>query len=942
VHRPGPGHRGRRRAALSTPPDAPPGSGVVGRERELATLRAFLRDDDVHGTLVLSGWPGIGKTTLWEAGVEEARRDGARILSARPSDAEARLVFGALIDVLDPVGSDELEGLPAPQLEALEVALLRRMPTGDPAPASAVAVGLLNALRTLSDHDRLLVALDDIQWLDEASASALAFAARRLEGDRVRFLLARRPGRATALEQALEPRGIERLELGGLSLGGTRRLLLERLGLSLSRPVMRRLYDATLGSPLFALEVGRTLVADGVPSIGAELPVPERVEELLGTRVAALPEAPRRLLTIVALSPDLRLGQLTQLADEGALAEAVEAGVLVVDGDHVRASHPLIAAAAARDYPAAERPALHRLVAETVPDGELRTRHLALAAEEPDAALAATVSEAASAAARRGAAQAAAELADQALRLTPDDDPARIDRLLELGHLLEVAGEKQRMSDLLTPVVDSLPPGLARARAWFLLTGGDVRSNREILDFFEKALAESTEDPRLRAAVLGELAANVAAVRVERIGMTEAWAEEALALARSVDDDAERPVLYALAWARTLGGRPVDDLCDRFRELTEESAYYMAPSPERVAVQRLVWRGSIQEARDALTRLLDMADERGEPSSYALQRLHVCELELRAGGWDAAARLLDEWAESSDKTLLLWPMYERCRALLAVGRGDTADAVRWADEAIARAKQTGCNWDRLEATRALGMSRLLSREPELAAEALRWVWAHTENEGVDDRGAFPAAPELVEALVELGEVEEATAVVERLAELAEAQDHPWGITTSRRCRALIGLTAAYDDGTVDELEEVARAYASLGLRFEAARSLLALGRAQRRHRKWGAARDTLERAAAGFEELGSTGWGDAARDELARVGARRTPDAGELTAAESRVAELAAQGLSNKEIAQALVVTVSTVEFHLSKTYAKLGIRSRAQLASRLVSAAAVEREPQP
>ncbi len=212
---------------------------------------------------------------------------------------------------------------------------------------------------------------------------------------------------------------------------------------------MRRLYDATLGNPLFALELGRTLVADGVPSIGAELPVPERVEELLGTRVAALPEAPRRLLTIVALSPDLRLGQLTELAGESALTQAVEAGVLVVDGDHVRASHPLIAAAAARDCPAAERRALHRLVAETVPDGELRTRHLALAAEEPDAALAATVSAAASAAARRGAAQAAAELADQALRLTPDDDPARVDRLLELGHLLEVAGEKQRMSDLL-------------------------------------------------------------------------------------------------------------------------------------------------------------------------------------------------------------------------------------------------------------------------------------------------------------------------------------------------------------------------------------------------------------------------------------------------------------------------------------------------------------
>jgi DNA-binding CsgD family transcriptional regulator len=879
---------------------------------------------------VLTGWPGVGKTTLWESGVDEARRDGRRVLSARPSDAEARLAFGGLIDVLDPVGADELATLATPQLEALEVALLRRAPTGDTAPASAVAVALLNALRSLSDRDPLLVALDDVQWLDEASASALAFAARRLDGDRVRFLLARRPGNATPLEQALEPRGIRRLELGGLSLGGTRRLLLERLGLSLSRQVMRRTYETTLGNPLFALEIGRTLVADGVPSIGAELPVPERVEELLGTRVAALPDAPRRVLTMVALSPDLRLGQLTALADEGALAEAVEAGVLVVDGDYVRASHPLMAAAAARDYPAPQRRELHRRIAEVVADGELRTRHLALAAGAPDAALAATVSAAAAAAARRGGAQAAAELADHALRLTPADDPARVDRLLELGGYLEVAGEKERMSDLLEPVVDALPPGPARARALFLLTGGAVESNREILDLFERALAESAEDPRLRAAVLGELAANVAAVRVERIAMTDAWAEEALALARSVDGDAERPVLYALAWARSLGGRPVDDLCVRFRELTEQSAFYMAPSPERVAAQRLVWRGSIREARDALGRLLDMADERGEPASYALQRLHVCELELRAGGWDAAARLLDEWAESSDDALLLWPMYERCRALLAAGRGHTADALRWAREAISRGKETGSAWDQLEATRALGIARLLAREPGPAAEALRWVWAHTEREGVDDPGAFPAAPDLVEALVDLGELVEAEEVSSRLTGLADAQAHPGGRATALRCHAVIRLAGSYDDGSVEDLEHVAREYASLELRFDAARTRLVLGRALRRHRKWGAARSMLLLAAEAFDELGSPGWAASTRSDVERVGARRPPPAGALSPAERRVAELAAQGLANKEIAQALVVTVSTVEYHLSKTYAKLGIRSRSQLAARL------------
>ena len=218
------------------------------------------------------------------------------------------------------------------------------------------------------------------------------------------------------------------------------------------------------------------------------------------------------------------------------------------------------------------------------------------------------------------------------------------------------------------------------------------------------------------------------------------------------------------------------------------------------------------------------------------------------------------------------------------------------------------------------------------------MWEHTEREGVCDPGAFPVAPELVEALAEQGELDEAGAVAARVEELAEQQDHPWARATARRCAAQTALALVYGDAAVTSLERAADEYARLGLGFDSARSLLALGRAQRRHRKWGAARETLERAAAAFDELGSPGWAEAARSELGRVGARRPSPAGELTPTEHRVAELAAQGLANKEIAQALVVTVSTVEFHLSNIYAKLGVRSRTQLAARLAAPA----EPSP
>jgi DNA-binding CsgD family transcriptional regulator len=237
-------------------------------------------------------------------------------------------------------------------------------------------------------------------------------------------------------------------------------------------------------------------------------------------------------------------------------------------------------------------------------------------------------------------------------------------------------------------------------------------------------------------------------------------------------------------------------------------------------------------------------------------------------------------------------------------------------------------WDRLEALRAIAIAALLEHQPARAADALRAVSEHTVREHVDEPGVFPFAPDLVEALAELGALAEAAAVTERLGRLAAAQQHPWALAASRRCTAVIELASGpYDERQAAQIEGAAADLGALGLAFDHARTLLGLGRARRRARKWGAARRTLEQAASLFDELGSPGWADQARAELARIGARKPQQIGELTPTEQRVAELAAQGLSNKEIAQALFVTVNTVEAHLSHAYAKLGIRSRAQLA---------------
>ena len=406
-----------------------PGLGhqVVGREAELAQLHAFLYVDPGGAAFVLVGYRGIGKTTLWEKGVEAARQRGMRVLAARLSDAEARLAFSALIDLFDGVASEELAGLPPPQLHALDVALLRAVSAVGAPETHAVGVGCLNALRAVATSDPVLIALDDIQWLDASSASALTFAARRLEGTGISFLLARRPGPASPLELALDPHGVERVELGPLSLGAIRRILSDRLGLSVSRQLLRRMNDATLGNALFALEVGRKLVDDGPPGIGEDLPVPDAVEDLLGLRVDRLPDGVRRLLLAVALSPDLRVGQLDALADTETLDLAAASGVLVVTGDHVRASHPLLAAAVVERADAAERRELHRRLAAAVGDGELGARHRALAAVRPDATLAADVSAAAARANERGSPQTAVETVDQAM---PNDGcPGELDQV---------------------------------------------------------------------------------------------------------------------------------------------------------------------------------------------------------------------------------------------------------------------------------------------------------------------------------------------------------------------------------------------------------------------------------------------------------------------------------------------------------------------------------
>ena len=350
---------------------------MVGRDRELERLQAFVAGGFTPTALVLEGAPGIGKTTLWEAGLDVARGRGVRVVATRSAEAEATLSFAGLIDLADGL---EFDALPAPQRAALEVVLLRRAPGSRPPEPHAIGLGLRNALVA---HAPILVAVDDLQWLDMPSAGAIAFAARRLTDQPVGFLLARRHGEPSALERALERRALERLTVGPLGLQATRRVLYERLAFTPPAPLLRRIVDVTLGNPLFALELARALAERGLPESDAELPVPAAVEDMLGTRVSRAPATAQRLLLAVALASDLYVDELETL---GPVEDAVDAGLVLVDGDRVRAAHPLLAAAARTAARPSERRAVQRALAALPRSAEHRALHLALPPRAPTTA----------------------------------------------------------------------------------------------------------------------------------------------------------------------------------------------------------------------------------------------------------------------------------------------------------------------------------------------------------------------------------------------------------------------------------------------------------------------------------------------------------------------------------------------------------------------------
>ena len=436
-------------------------SSLVGRESELGVVETFFCSERPRAVAIV-GEPGIGKTTLWQAAVEHARAQGARLLVARPTESEARLAFAGLADLLADVPDELFARLPEPQRLGLDVALLHAV-SARPPERRVVGAGFLTLLRALASESEVVCAIDDLQWLDASSAAVVEFALRRLTEEPVRGLfsvraleLARAPLRALARD--LE---VEHLELGPLSVAALHRVLTQELGRTCPRPTLVRIAQAAGGNPLYALEIARELDRRGEHDVSRRVPVPHDLDALVRARVRALPpEARSALLRAAVLArPN------TETIDPGDLAAAEDAGLVRVEMDgRIEFVHPLFASAVYSAAPAARLREAHRAVADLAADPEERARHLALAGAAPDAEVVRELQAAAGHARMRGSPDSAAELTGLALRLLPADAPARLELQLELAEQLHLASDFSAARALLEELRTTLEPGDLRAR----------------------------------------------------------------------------------------------------------------------------------------------------------------------------------------------------------------------------------------------------------------------------------------------------------------------------------------------------------------------------------------------------------------------------------------------------------------------------------------------
>ena len=903
----------------------PPGLSGRGAELwQLDQLAAAVRAGQSRA-LVLCGEPGIGKTALLDCLASSAT--DFRVERAAGIQSEMELAYAGLHQLCSPM-LDYLDALPRPQRDALGSAL--GVSTGPAPDRFLVGLAVLNLLSAVAERSALLCIVDDAHWLDQASAQVLAFVARRLEAEGVGLVFA-------ASTRTRELAGLPELAIPPLQESDARMLLDTVLAVPLDSRVRDQLLAEARGNPLALLELPSGRTAEQLAG-GFGLPVPatgpaSRVEESFRQRVVALPDASRTLLLLAAADPTGDAALVWRAAARlgvgaDAAAPAVDAGLAEFD-TRVRFRHPLVRSAAYRTGSTRDRQQAHRALADVTDEGsdpERRAWHRAHAAAGLDEEAAAALERLAARARARGGAAAAAAFLERAATLTPD--PAeRSRRALTAAEEKLQAGAYEAARDLLT-VAESGPVSAAQAAA-----ADVVRARLALLT------GRGSDAPALLLAAARRLAPADAAL--SRATYLEALSAGIFAGQLADPDGSLRTVARAAAAAPAAEAERAPDLL-----LDGLAAYYLDGYAAGVPVLR--------RAVDAYGAGLSASEELRWSWLACLAALHIWD----DGGWERlSCRYLERARQVGALSELPLALSMRAFRLLMNGKVTAADSL--VTEAMAATAATG---GKLAPYGALSVAALQGDEAKAGAlvdatsreasqrgdgagiaaagmatallylgrgryaEAVTGAELATASSGTIGTPPW-ALSELIEAAARSGKSDLAADGFARLAEMTAASGTDWALGMQARAQALLCDGAHADDQYQEAITRLSRT----GLRICRARAHLLYGEWLRRERRRTDARDQLRMAHGMFEAMGVAAFAERARRELSATGETARKRAlvtarMDLTAQEAQIARLAREGLSNPEIGTRLFISTHTVQYHLRKVFAKLGINSRSQL----------------
>ena len=914
----------------------------IGRDALLEEARSALHP---HAGVLFTGPTGIGKSTLLHLLAQEFVDAGGLVLRCTASADDSSLPHAALVDLLRPVPDGLYARLPDRQQQALDSALLRGHDPGTRLDRLTLQVAFAGLLELIGRDAPLLLVVDGLQHLDRPSADVLAYVARRAPELQVTVAAAA----SADAPLGLLPRSSVELTVPPLADDAITGILARDrpTAHSTAHPSvhpsahpfgdparLRGILRLAAGNPLYARELGAAPAGDdGRPT------VPQRLRDLVLQPAADLPPAARSALLLVATAERAGLGLLRAagVADPVAdLAAAEQRGLVAVaaDGD-VRLSHPLLAAALYAEAGTGARLAAHAALAAALQDPVGRARHLALARPYEDRQTADALAEAAATARARGDADTAYELAVLAVERTPSGcSEERHQRLLAAAAHAADAGRHADARRAADRVLAEAPDATRRVQARLALLETAGQALEDTRDLIEGGLADAAGEPALQARLRFW-----SAIRELLGGRTEGAANEAnLAVGLAVqgsDRDTQVDALGLLATVESMRGRPAT------AENALASALRLAHTGESGNLLRRkalvdLDADRVLQARRQISVLADLAlgsGPGGVEDSLATLVAQV-RIQARAGECRQALATAERGTRLLDDTGLKSPLGLYAAALAETVGGDVSRATELAQAAV-----DGCaaDGDRLFEVRALGVlgsARLLTGHVQGAAEAAEALQRARELGrfmGLADPDAVRRLSDLAEALVLLGEPEQARRALAEARGLAETWPQHWGLgalATLDRADGLALAALGRTEEGVAALQTSAGRLRAVPLPLELARTLTGWGAVQRRARHRSSARAVLAEAEQlclaheAFPLLRRV------QQEHERLSPGERPGvASELTPSERRVADLVAGGATNREVAAALFVSVKTVEGTLSRVYRKLGVRSRTALA---------------